>query len=140
MTFFSPKLNNLTCSVTFHSPTLSPLLTLWLQIEEKLTLIIALIYKNTYHYNTIIVSSFTNNVDTDPTWLLQDATFEKMGQMMSENGGRLLGMFDELSAFLTKIKLYSSRGLTDSHELAMFLELYNGNPWTRTTGKLRIIQ
>ena len=51
----------------------------------------------------------------------------------AENGGRLLGMFDELSAFLTKIKLHSSRGLTDSHELAMFLELYNANPWTRTT-------
>ena len=50
------------------------------------------------------------------------------------NEGRLLGMFDELSAFLTKIRLYSSRGLTDSHELAMFLELYNANPWTRTTG------
>ncbi len=55
---------------------------------------------------------------------------------MSENGGRLLGMFDELSSFLTKIKLYSSRGLTDSHELAMFLELYNSNPWTRTTGDM----
>lgn len=54
---------------------------------------------------------------------------------MSENGGRLLGMYDELSAFLTKIKLYNSRGLTDSHELAMFLELYNATPWTRTTGK-----
>lgn len=63
-----------------------------------------------------------------------DATFEKMGALMAENGGRLLGMFDELSSFLTKIKLYSSRGLTDSHELAMFLELYNSIPWTRTTG------
>lgn len=57
-----------------------------------------------------------------------------MGVLMAENGGRLLGMFDELSGFLTKIKLYSSRGLTDSHELSMFLELYNGNAWTRTTG------
>lgn len=72
--------------------------------------------------------------DTEPSWLLMDATFEKMGVLMAENGGRLLGLFDELSAFLTKIKLYSSRGLTDSHELAMFLELYNSNPWTRTTG------
>lgn len=53
---------------------------------------------------------------------------------MSENGGRLLGMYDELSAFLTKIKLHNSRGLTDSHELAMFLELCNATPWTRTTG------
>ena len=76
--------------------------------------------------------------ERDPSWLLMDATFEKMGVLMAENGGRLLGMFDELSAFLTKIKLYSSRGLTDSHELAMFLELYNSNPWTRTTGVLYI--
>ena len=59
-----------------------------------------------------------------------------MGALMAENGGRLLGLYDEMSAFLTKIKLYSSRGLTDSHELAMFLELYNANPWTRTTGWL----
>ena len=57
-----------------------------------------------------------------------------MGAMMADNEGRLVGMFDELSAFLTKIRLYSSQGLTDSHELAMFLELYNANPWTRTTG------
>ena len=68
---------------------------------------------------------------------MQDATFEKMGVLLSDNGGRLLGMYDELSAFLTKIKLYSSnRGLSDSHELAMFLELYNATPWTRTTGDL----
>jgi hypothetical protein len=61
-----------------------------------------------------------------------------MGVLMAENGGRLLGMFDELCTFLTKVKLYSSRGLTDSHELAMFLELYNANPWTRTTGLLNV--
>jgi hypothetical protein len=58
-----------------------------------------------------------------------------MGVLMAENNGRLLGMYDELSAFLTKIKLYGNRGLSDSHELAMFLELYNANPWTRITGK-----
>ena len=72
--------------------------------------------------------------DADPSWIVSDATFEKMGVLMADNGGRLLGLYDELSSFLTKIKLYSSRGLTDSHELAMFLELYNANPWTRTTG------
>jgi len=57
-----------------------------------------------------------------------------MGALMAENKGRLLGLFDELSSFLTTIKLYSGRSLSDSHELAMFLELYNGNPWTRATG------
>ena len=82
--------------------------------------------------------TFHMYVDADPQWLLQDATFEKMGVLMAENGGRLLGMCDELSAFLTKIKLYSSRGLTDSHELAMFLELYNANPWTRTTSLFNV--
>ena len=29
--------------------------------------------------------------------------FEKMRALMAENGGRMLGMFDELSSFLTKI-------------------------------------
>ena len=82
----------------------------------------------------IRINICTITVDADPSWLLSDATFEKMGVLMAENGGRLLGLYDEMSAFLTKIKLYSSRGLTDSHELAMFLELYNANPWTRTTG------
>lgn len=76
--------------------------------------------------------------DSEPEWLLQDATFEKMGALMANNNGRLLGMYDELSAFLTKIKLYNNRGLTDSHELAMFLELYNANPWTRTTGNANL--
>lgn len=46
-------------------------------------------------------------------------------------------MYDELSGFLTKIKLYTNRGLSDTHELAMFLELYNGTPWTRATGKVQ---
>ena len=30
---------------------------------------------------------------------------------------------------------WQTQGLTDSHELAMFLELYNANSWTRGTGK-----
>ena len=72
---------------------------------------------------------YNNITDADPSWLLSEATFEKMGVLMAENSGRLLGLYDEMSALLTKIKLYSS-------ELAMFLELYNANPWTRTTGWL----
>jgi len=71
--------------------------------------------------------------------MLHDSTFEKMGVLMHENGGRLLGLFDELTAFLTKIRLYNTRGITDSHELAMFLELYNANPWTRITGNTSLL-
>ena len=73
-------------------------------------------------------------IEDDVAWLLQDATFEKMGALMAQNKGRLLGLYDELSSFLSKINVYHGRGLTDTHELALFLELYNANSWTRSTG------
>lgn len=58
---------------------------------------------------------------------------------MADNSGRLLALFDELSAFLTKVNLYKGRCITDSHDLAVFLELYNANPWTRTTGTCYVV-
>lgn len=73
-------------------------------------------------------------VHTDPTWNMDDATFEKMGALMQENSSRLLGIYDELSAFLTQINLYRGRSLSDSHELALFLQLFNGHSWRRDTG------
>ena len=73
----------------------------------------------------------------DPVWLVDDATF--MGVLMSENDGWLLGLYDELSAFLTQINVYSGRGLSNSHELALFLQLFNGHPWRRDTGKNTLI-
>ena len=48
---------------------------------------------------------------------------------------KLLGLYDELSSFLTQINLYGSKGISDSHDTATFLMLYNGHPWTRRTGK-----
>lgn len=48
--------------------------------------------------------------DEEPTWVFDDATFEKMGALMSENSCRLLGFYDEMSAFLTQINLYRGRG------------------------------
>ena len=72
------------------------------------------------------------------SWQVEHATFEKMGELMSCNGGRILGMYDELTTFLTQINLYRGRGLADSHELALFLQLYNGYSWTRNTGTCHI--
>jgi hypothetical protein len=48
---------------------------------------------------------------------MDDASFEKMGALMQENSSRLLGFYDELSAFLTQINLYRGRNISDSHEL-----------------------
>ena len=70
----------------------------------------------------------------DPAWLLGDATCEKMGDLMAANGGRLLGLYDELSTFLTQLNLYRGKGVSVSHELALILQLYNGHSWTRSTG------
>jgi hypothetical protein len=55
----------------------------------------------------------------DPSWLLGDATCEKMGDLMALNGGRLLGLYDELSTFLTQLNLYRGKGLNLTHELAL---------------------
>ena len=74
----------------------------------------------------------------DPAWLLGDATCEKMGDLMAANGGQLLGLYDELSTFLTQLNLYRGKGLALSHELPVFLQLFNGHSWTRTTGMRNI--
>ena len=58
-------------------------------------------------------------LDEDPAWLVDDSSFEKMGALMHENSGRLLGLYDELAAVLSQIKLYRG-GLSESHELALF--------------------
>ena len=72
-------------------------------------------------------------------WLLDDQSFEKMGESMQENHWKLLGLFDELSMFLTQINISKGRGLSDSHELAVFLQLYGGDPWKRRTGMYSIV-
>ena len=69
--------------------------------------------------------------DDDPTWILDDASFEKIGASIHSSASRLLGLYDELSAFLSQINLYEGRSLSDSHELAPF---FYGHPWRRDTG------
>ena len=45
-------------------------------------------------------------IGLSPSWLLEEATFEKMGEMMSEIHSMLLGLYyDELSSSLTQIRL-----------------------------------
>ena len=73
--------------------------------------------------------------DDDPSWIFDDASFEKMGALMAANSCRLFGFYDELSAFLSQINLYRGKGLLDTHEMAIFLQLYNGQDWRRETSK-----
>ena len=74
--------------------------------------------------------------DNDPSWMFDDGSFEKMGALMSDNSCRLFGLYDELSAFLSQINLYRCKGLQDTHEMSVFLQLYNGQHWRRDTSEL----
>ena len=86
-------------------------------------------------YMNKLLHSIKETVKNPLPWQIGDATFEKMGELMHKNGNRILGMYDELTTFLTQVNLYRGRGLADSHELALFLQLYNSCSWTRTTSK-----
>ena len=80
-----------------------------------------------------------NRKNIHPSWTVEDSSFEKMGVLMANNDAKLLGLYDELSSFLTQINLYGSKGISDSHDTATFLMLYNGHPWTHRTGKASLI-
>ena len=62
-----------------------------------------------------------NLTENDPCWCLDDQSFEKMGAIMSEKHGKLIGLYDELAMFLSQINVFRSKGLSDSHEMAVFL-------------------
>lgn len=53
---------------------------------------------------------------------------------MFQNHWKLLGLYDELSMFLSQVNIFRGRGLSDSHELAVFLQLYGAEQWVRKTG------
>ena len=56
--------------------------------------------------------------DFSPSWYLDDQSFEKMGAM-SDNHCKLLGLYNELTMFLSQINVFGGRGLADSHELSI---------------------
>ena len=62
-----------------------------------------------------------------PSWMFDDALFEKMGALMSKNSCRLIGLYHEHTLFLSMINLYYGKGLLYTHEMSVFLQLYNGD-------------
>ena len=49
-----------------------------------------------------------------------DQSFEKMGALMDENNSKLLGLYNELAMFLSQMNVFRGKGVTDSHEVAVF--------------------
>ena len=83
----------------------------------------------------LVDNTHTNIGEDDPSWYLDDQSFEKMGAMMNENYSKLLGLYDELAMFLSQMNIFRGKGVAESHELAVFLQLYGANSWVRKTGK-----
>lgn len=84
-----------------------------------------------------LVEDAHDNIGLDtPSWFLDDQSFEKMGALMHDNHSKLLGLYDELTMFLAQMNVFRGKGVTDSHELAVFLQLHGANSWVRKTGNL----
>ena len=73
--------------------------------------------------------------DDGPSWLSDDQSFEKLGELMESNHGKLLGLYDELSMFLAQINVCRGRNVTDSQQVSTFLQMYGSDQWVRRTGK-----
>ena len=87
----------------------------------------------------LVDTTHTNIGEDDPSWYLDDQSFEKMRAMMHDNYSKLLGLYDELAMFLSQMNIFRGKGVAESHELAVFLQLYGANSWVRKTGKLLLI-
>ena len=72
--------------------------------------------------------------DGEESWLLNDQSFEKLGEMIQRNYGKLLGWYDELPMFISQLNICRGRALNDSQQVAIFLQLYGGDRWARRTG------
>ena len=48
-------------------------------------------------------------IENDPSWCLDDQSFEKLGALMSDNHSKLLGLYDELAMFLSQINVFRSK-------------------------------
>lgn len=72
--------------------------------------------------------------DEEASWLLDDQSFEKLGELMGKNYWKLLGLYDELPMFLSQLNICRGRTLSDSQQVAVFLQLYGGERWVRRTG------
>lgn len=70
----------------------------------------------------------------DSQWVLDHASFEKMGELMARNNCKIIGCYDELSTFLAQMNVYRGKGLNESQDLSTFLSLYSCKSWSRCTG------
>jgi len=62
------------------------------------------------------------------TMFLPHCTWDKMGEIMANAGGRCMGLFDELLSLFSTMNMYSSVKMQvfDTKEFQDFLQMYTG--------------
>lgn len=70
---------------------------LWMTVRMPTGIEKSTLFKRLYSLLQM-VRQMCGQDDHDPVWMLDDATFEKMGALMKENSARLLGLYDEFAA------------------------------------------
>ena len=117
---------------TFHAETVSP--------DNVLFLITgtgkSTVYKLLQRVLKAVRTELDDNEISYKKWTLSDQTFEKLGELMYQNDSKALGLYDELTNFLSQVNLYSgNKGLLDTHEFTKVLEMFIAAEWSRQTGK-----
>ena len=76
------------------------------------------------------------------TIILPHFTWDKFGEIMANNGGRIYGLFDELVSFFSTMNMYSSSkgSVQDNREYQDFLKMFTGKAKTRETGNNNLLQ
>lgn len=76
------------------------------------------------------------------TVFLPHCTWDKLGEIMANAGGRCMGLFDELLSFFSTMNMYSSvkMQVSDTKEYQDFLQMYTGKAKTRETSKFPVIK
>jgi len=71
------------------------------------------------------------------TVFLPHCTWDKLGDILANAGGRCMGLFDELLSFFSTMNMYSSvkMQVSDTKEYQDFLQMYTGKAKTRETHK-----
>ena len=66
--------------------------------------------------------------------ILPHCTWDKFGDILANNGGRVYGLFDELVSFFSTMNMYSS-SKSDNREYQDFLKMFTGKAKHRETSK-----
>ena len=73
--------------------------------------------------------------DHPRTMLLPHCTWDKFGEILAQNGGRIYALFDELTSFFSTMNMYSSSraAVQDNREYQDFLKMFTGKSKSRAT-------